>query len=56
MIWLDTVVEWNYEFVSGLFQTPSFLSCLEEYLGLRGKQPADVDADIFDNNEDDDMM
>ncbi|KAJ0471221.1 hypothetical protein HanIR_Chr14g0727331 [Helianthus annuus] len=43
------------EFVSGLFQTPSFLSRLEDYLGSRGKQPVDVDDDIFDNDEDDDM-
>ncbi|KAM0041519.1 hypothetical protein Hdeb2414_s0011g00367271 [Helianthus debilis subsp. tardiflorus] len=53
--WVDPVVEQNYDFVNSLFQTPSFLNQLNNYLASQGKgKSKDYDSDnLFDNESDD---
>ncbi|KAF5820639.1 hypothetical protein HanXRQr2_Chr01g0004461 [Helianthus annuus] len=55
--WVDPVAEQNYDFVNSLFQTPSFLNQLNNYLASQGKgkgKSEDYDSDnLFDNESDD---
>ncbi|KAF5767376.1 hypothetical protein HanRHA438_Chr14g0633601 [Helianthus annuus] len=53
----QTQEPFSEEFVNSLFQTPTFLNQLDNYLGSKGNQTAnDDDSDnIFDNEDEDDF-